>query len=297
MKRGDNMRDKLKEYEKRIKKKNKKTVKAVTIISTLAVVALVMYSLITPGIAMVNTPHCGIENHTHTEACYSDPTADVETEDTWKRSFVSASLGDNWCDNVAAIAKTQLGYKESERNYHVTEDNEQKGYTRYGEWSGDCYSDWNTIFAEFCIHYANVDENVFPMNADIDEWIQQLQDDELYEDAASADYQAGDLVFLQKENQETAKQVGIITKLSEKNGKSCISVIEGNCENQVKENEYSVDDSNILGYGLICKVQMRYKASQMNVASVQSADTEDTYSSEESGQAVAAQGIKTIDLA
>lgn len=79
---------------------------------------------------------CGKEEHTHTDACYSDPTADVENEDTWKRTFANVQLGDDWGDNVAAIAKTQVGYKESENNYNVVENNEHKGYTRYGNWAG-----------------------------------------------------------------------------------------------------------------------------------------------------------------
>lgn len=346
------MRDIFKNYEeeKINKKKRRRTVKAVTAIGALAVAGVVMWQMILPGIAMQNTPHCGKEEHTHTDACYtnqltcgkeetgghqhtdacyktervlscgqeesathqhtdacyteqkvlvcgqqekaahhhssacytkqltcgkeehthtdacySDPTADVEYEDTWKRTFANVKLGDDWGDNVAAIAKTQVGYHESEKNYNVVENNEHKGYTRYGNWAGgtNIYGNWDTTFAEFCIHYAQIPDTAFPMNADIDQWIKSLQDNDLYVDKNSEDYQAGDLIFFQKKNQETEKQIGIIEKVEEKNGKTYISVIEGNCENQVKKNEYTSDDENILGYGLICKAQMKYKAAQM----------------------------------
>ena len=346
------MQDKFKNYEEEQinKKKRRRAVKAVTAIGALAVAAVVMWQLMLPGIAMQNTPHCGKEEHTHTDACYtnqltcgqeetdghqhtdacyktervlscgqeesethhhtdacyteqkvlvcgqqekaahhhtsacytkkltcgkeehthtdacySDPTADVENEDTWKRTFAGVQLGDDWGDNVAAIAKTQVGYHESEKNYNVVENNEHKGYTRYGNWAGgaNIYGNWDTTFVEFCIHYAQIPDTAFPMNLDIDQWIKALQDNNLYVDKTSEDYQAGDLIFFQKKNQETEKQVGIIEKVEEKNNKTYITVIEGNCENQVKKNEYTADDENILGYGLICKAQMKYKAAQM----------------------------------
>lgn len=219
---------------------------------------------------------CGKEEHTHTDACYSDPTADVENEDTWKRTFANVQLGDDWGDNVAAIAKTQVGYKESENNYNVVENNEHKGYTRYGNWAGgaNIYGNWDTTFAEFCIHYAEIPDTAFPMNADIDEWLKALQENDLYVGADSGDYQPGDLIFLQKKNQETEKQVGIIEKIEDKNGKTYITVIEGNCENQVKRSEYATDDENILGYGLICKAQMKYKVAQMREEENQTADAD-----------------------
>ena len=362
------MRDIFKNYEeeKINKKKRRRAVKAVTAIGALAVAGVVMWQMILPGIAMQNTPHCGKEEHTHTDACYtnqltcgkeetdghqhtdacyktervlscgqeesathqhtdacyteqkvlvcgqqekaahhhssacytkqltcgkeehthtdacySDPTADVEYEDTWKRTFANVKLGDDWGDNVAAIAKTQVGYHESEKNYNVVENNEHKGYTRYGNWAGgtNIYGNWDTTFAEFCIHYAQIPDTAFPMNADIDQWIKSLQDNDLYVDKNSENYQAGDLIFFQKKNQETEKQIGIIEKVEEKNGKTYISVIEGNCENQVKRNEYTSDDENILGYGLICKAQMKYKAAQMtqdeaNARATTDADTQ-----------------------
>ena len=260
---------------------------------------------------------CGKEEHTHTDICYSDPTADVENENTWKRIFANVQLGDDWGDNVAAIAKTQVGYKESEKNYNVVENNEHKGYTRYGNWAGAeyIYGNWDTTFAEFCIHYAEVPDTALPMNADINEWIQALQENDLYVGADSGDYQPGDLIFLQKKDQETEKQVGIIEKVEDKNGKTYITVIEGNCENQVKRSEYATDDENILGYGLICKAQMKYKVAQMREEENQTAeaDTADTqqdiqaqeeenagqavfYSDGADGNAVAAQSESKIDI-
>ena len=206
---------------------------------------------------------CGKEEHTHTDECYSDPTADVETEDGWTTTFQHAKLGDDWGKNVAAIADTQVGYRESTNNYSVNEKREYKGYTRYTAWYGDYYKDWDAAFAAFCIHYAGVPDDAFPKDIKAEEWIKKLQEKNWYVDKNSSDYQVGDLIFLQKKNQETDTQVGIIEKITERDGKTYIHTIEGNCDNQVKKNEYAADDQNILGYGLLCKAQMKYKADQM----------------------------------
>lgn len=206
---------------------------------------------------------CGKEEHTHTDECYSDPTADVENEDSWTTTFRHAELGDDWGKNVAAIAETQIGYRESSNNYSVSENREHKGYTRYTAWYGDYYKDWDTAFAAFCIHYAGVPNDAFPTDIKADEWIKKLQEKDWYTDKTSEDYQVGDLIFLQKKNQETDTQVGVISKIFEKDGKTYIQTIEGNCDNQVKKNEYAADDENISGYGLLCKAQMKYKADQM----------------------------------
>ena len=206
---------------------------------------------------------CGKEEHTHTDECYSDPTADVENEDSWTTTFRHAELGDDWDKNVAAIAETQIGYRESSNNYSVSENREHKGYTRYTAWYGDYYKDWDTAFAAFCIHYAGVPDDAFPTDIKADEWIKKLQEKDWYTDKTSEDYQVGDLIFLQKKNQETDTQVGVISKIFEKDGKTYIQTIEGNCDNQVKKNEYAADDENISGYGLLCKAQMKYKADQM----------------------------------
>ena len=63
---------------------------------------------------------CGLEAqkpHKHTLQCFSNPDADVETESVWKNTFAKVDLTGNWSNDVVAIAKTQLGYTESTRNY------------------------------------------------------------------------------------------------------------------------------------------------------------------------------------
>ena len=105
-----------------------------------------------------DTPVCGLEEHTHTLACCSDPAADVETAQIWERAIKNVELTGDWREDVIAIAKTQLGYQESAKNYIVLEVGETiKGYTRYGAWYGDPYGDWCAMFASFVLNYAEVE--------------------------------------------------------------------------------------------------------------------------------------------
>ena len=103
---------------------------------------------------------CGMEEHTHSEACTADPGADVETAEIWEQTFGDVTLTGDWRLDALAIARSQLGYAESTRNYAVAEDGQTRmGYTRYGAWKGDPYGDWNALFAAFCLHYGGA-ENI-----------------------------------------------------------------------------------------------------------------------------------------
>lgn len=62
---------------------------------------------------------CTIPEHTHTLECLADYSADVETDDDWEK--YSVGLSDNWNEALLAVAKEQLGYKESEKNFQTDE--------------------------------------------------------------------------------------------------------------------------------------------------------------------------------
>lgn len=237
----------------------KKIIRLATMFAVILVVVSVMLSLMQPGIALTGGDLTG-----------SDPTADVETEETWKQSFSSAELTDNYNSNLVSIANTQIGYKESELNYYtVTETNEHKGYTRYGAFDNDNYMNWDTSFVDFCMNYAGYPEDVLGyFSNNVDTWIESLQLNDLYADTTTTEYQSGDLVFFQKANQETSKQVGIITEVNVREDGTYISVVEGNCDNEVKKNEYSINDTNIIGYALLHRVQEEQNHQQEQVSAV-----------------------------
>ena len=104
----------------------------------------------------VNFYSCGREEHIHKISCYSDPSADVETAKVWEQSLPDA-LGDDWAENLTRIALSQIGAAESQKNYILAEDGKTKqGITRYGQWYGNPYGDWSSMFVMFCLHYAGI---------------------------------------------------------------------------------------------------------------------------------------------
>ena len=193
---------------------------------------------------------CTLEEHEHSLACYSDPTADTETAALWEKTFAGANLTGIWVQDAVTIAKTQLGYAESSNNYIVLEDGETtRGYTRYGAWYGNPYDDWDAMFVSFCLYYAGVEE--MPLAADCAVWVDALTESGLYQPQGSYIPEVSDLVFFDTDGDGSADRVGIIAELTadESTGILQLQTVEGNYSNQVKANTYSMDSASILGYG------------------------------------------------
>lgn len=184
---------------------------------------------------------CTLEKHTHSLACYADPTADVETAETWEQTFAGVTLTGNWRQDTLAIAETQLGYAESTKNYVVAEDGETvKGYTRYGAWCEEPYGDWNTMFLTFCLHYAGV-EGV-PSDRDCGGWVTSWAD--AFEPAQSHTPAVGDLVLFDRDGDGTADRAGLVAQITD----SGFAAMEGDAQDAVRLMTYGADDPGILGY-------------------------------------------------
>ncbi|MCD7839293.1 MAG: CHAP domain-containing protein [Erysipelotrichaceae bacterium] len=239
----------------------------------------VFWKLHYTGIALTNETYCGyeehthsddcydengiliceLEEHTHTTACLSDVTADIETADDWEATL--PSLTGNTAFDVVSIAKSQIGYKESTANFILADDGEtRKGYTRYGAWYGNEYGDWDAMFAAFCIDYAGADDEGFPIGSGAYAWMLNLEELDLFADVTYTPT-AGDLVFFDLDSDGKADHVGIISSVSD----STLTVIEGDSNDTVEQNTYSMSSNSILGYGLVSQ-----DSSQMNVDTVQS---------------------------
>ena len=190
---------------------------------------------------------CTLEEHTHSLACYADPGADVETAEIWEQTFGDVILTGDWRLDTLAIARSQLGYAESTRNYAVAEDGQTlKGYTRYGAWQGDPYGDWNALFAAFCLHYGGA-ENI-PTDKDCGSWAAALADALL--PAQSHEAAPGELVFFDRDGDGTADWVAIVAEVTagEEGAPSGITVIAGDADNAVQQRSYALEDPTILGY-------------------------------------------------
>lgn len=242
--------------------KIKYRVKPVLILLSLFVVIAVFWQLKLVGITLAGEAFCGkeehqhsdscygeecpceLEEHVHTVSCYSDITADLETADVWEATFEDITLDEVSADNVVSIAVSQLGYSESERNFIVDEESNRHGYTRYGEWYGNPYGDWATMFTSFCLRYSGFGENLTGSGADAMRlaW----EEEGRYQAAEEYNPVCGDIVFLNKNEKESIDTTAIVCEVTE----DSITVIEGDVENQVAEQSYKKDDEAVIGYGV-----------------------------------------------
>jgi len=194
--------------------------------------------------------NCALPEHVHTLECFSDPNADVETSQDWRKTLSHITLSGIREADVLEIARSQLGYRESSRNYLVLEDGETThGYTRYGAWYGAPYGDWCAMFVSFCLHHAQVED--MPLEAHCQRWIYALSAPEvdLYRAANVYQPKPGDLIFFDWDEDEQSDHVGLVEEITD-----VIKTIEGNSANCVRNVTYELDDARIMGYGLIPQI-------------------------------------------
>lgn len=184
------------------------------------------------------------------------------TEEVWKESVSGARLSKDWGKNLIEVASTQLGYRESTKNFIRDEKGNKKGYTRYGDWYGDAYGHWCAMFISFCMENAQIPEEIVPREANCNRWIQALEDRKLYETSKRSAPDTGDLIFFDRNHDGISEHAGIVKEIScDDTGKyTKIRTIEGNTgADVVKEKEYAFDDPGIAGYGKVGKAQKRWR--------------------------------------
>lgn len=187
---------------------------------------------------------CLKEEHTHTASCYSDLTADVETSADWEATFADLPEGIENADRLILIAKSQLGYTESELNFVVDGEGVRHGYTRYGEWFGNPHGEWSTMFTSFCLSYAGFDD--VSLSAGADTMRIQWDNDGMYKSVGNHTPIPGDIVFLDKNLNGSADATGVIVAVST----DSIVIVEGDSDAKVEEKEYVLTDGVVMGYGL-----------------------------------------------
>ena len=173
---------------------------------------------------------CPLPEHTHTLACYSDPTADKENAGYWESTLPAEKTG-VWAWDLVAAAQSQLGYAESEKNYEVQPDGVTTlGYTRYGDWYGIPYGDWCAMFVSFCLNYAGVPRESMPIESSVPRWAQMLAEQGQLYSCSDRDPRPGDLMFLDGDGDEAPEHMGIVEEFGED-----LVVIEGNTSSNVVE--------------------------------------------------------------
>ena len=189
---------------------------------------------------------CPLEEHVHDETCYSNINADLETSDDWEQTLADIARGPTTKENVVLVAQSQLGYIESTLNFQVDANGVRRGITRYGQWYGNPYGDWTSMFVSFCLYYAGAED--LPANAGPEAMRLEWESAGLYKAVTETAPEIGHLIFLHKGEREYsgANAVAIIIGFDE----NTVTVIEGDLGNTVAETQYALDDGAIMGYGL-----------------------------------------------
>ena len=254
------MQDILDESLRKLKKIRVRKTRMIAILLVLSLVVSldVFWVLRQPGWTLAGDADCKIIEHTHGEACqnketpcvfkehvhsiscYSDVSADAETQLDWQRLFADYPYTGNLREDLVGIARTQVGYCESALNFEMGDDGIRRGYTRYGAWYGTPYADWSAVFVSFCLHYAGADPTQMPGNTGAASMAEMWKTLDRFAPTGEYVPSAGDLVFF------TNNTVGIVTEIQ---NATCY-VIHGDIDNAVSTDAVALSDESIAGWGL-----------------------------------------------
>ena len=112
---------------------------------------------------------CPLPEHHHTVVCLSDTSADVETPEEWQAANAEAVMTGNWDEDLLSVAKTQLGYEQSEKNFEIdpADGVTLHYYSRYGQSYGNPYGEWDVMFLSYCLKYAGIPQSAIPQEASV----------------------------------------------------------------------------------------------------------------------------------
>ena len=111
---------------------------------------------------------CPLPEHHHTVACLSDITA-TEDPAEWQASTAGVEMTGDWTEDLLNVAKTQLGYEQSEKNFEIdpADGVTLRYYTRYGDSYNNPYGVWDVMFLTYCLKYAGIPDSAIPQEASV----------------------------------------------------------------------------------------------------------------------------------
>ncbi len=167
---------------------------------------------------------------------------------------------------LLAVAEAELGYVEGGNNY-----------SKYGEWSGDPNAAWCAEFICWCVDQVDQQQgtqllnNVYPKYSGQNtgkiwftkrgrfvyrkgycpDWgYQWLKGSDRYLEKNEYIPRPGDLMFFSYNEAGDTEHVALVEYCSRSEyGDVIIHVLEGNNPDRVQRNTYSLDDSQVLGFG------------------------------------------------
>ena len=211
---------------------------------------------------------CTVSEHIHTADCFPDKTSDIETVSDWLSTIENVEITNNITENLIGIAMSQIGYEESINNFEYDSSGDKNGYTRYGEWYGNPYGKWNTMFISFCLHYSNINNVDELKSAGAEAMRLAWQNRRIYAPADEYKPERGDIVFIDSDGDKASNVVGIITFADE----DALQVVMGDSNNKVEIVNIDITDD-IIGYGIISDL---YYAKDMTYSAVADDITEES---------------------
>lgn len=143
---------------------------------------------------------CPLPEHHHTVSCLSDTSADLETPEEWQAANADTVITGEWNEDLLSVAKTQLGYEQSEKNFEIdpADGVTLRYYSRYGQSYGNAYGEWDVMFLAYCLKYAEIPQSAIPQEASVLALRSSMSgmDWLLEEDGSAA--QPGDIVIYNK---------------------------------------------------------------------------------------------------
>ena len=137
---------------------------------------------------------------------------------------------------IVQIAQNEVGYKESGNNQ-----------TKYGEWYG-MQDEWCNIFVSWCANQAGISEDIIPKMAYVPSTANWYDAKGQYKNskAFGGNYipLAGDIVLFDYNRNTDSDHIGIVEKVEGNK----LYTIEGNKDNMVKREIYSLDSKDIRAY-------------------------------------------------
>ncbi len=242
--------------------RNKKIIAVFPIVALLTAL-IVFWCLKLVGITITSEALCNLEEHMHSDSCYSsgelictkpehthtsecfpDKTADKESAKDWLSTLENVKYTNSVAENLVKVASSQVGYKESERNYEYNAHAEKNSYSRYGEWYGNPYGKWNTMFVSFCLNHAKANNADSLESASAEAMRLAWQNKKIYASAENYGGARGDVVFFDINSDGKADRTGIVVYKTD----SVFIVIEGDVEGKV-ESVVRKNADDVLGYG------------------------------------------------
>lgn len=164
----------------------------------------------------------------------------------WQAKLDNLTLSGNGSgEDVLTVAKTQIGYEASES---VDANGATQYYSIYGNAYNQPYAPWNTAFMAYCLKYASVSTDAFPVRLVCAEWIQALKDAGTL--CTEGQPEVGNLVFFYKDKDAATPYIGILKAITlGTDGSITLEVVVGDYDRKVQE--ISCNLANIIGYAKI----------------------------------------------